>query len=252
VTVTRLHEPTNPTANLTTISTRRILDLVIAGTSLVLLGPIMMLVALAIWVESGRPIFFSQVRLGQMGRHFRMYKFRKFHKGSGAIDRPVTIRNDYRMTRLGGFLARAKLDELPQLWNILKGDMSVVGPRPESLDLADCFVGFYRRVLDHKPGIFGPNQVVFRDEALLYPDTLDPQQFYREVLFPLKANIDLAYFPNRTIPSDIGWIICGVLAVVGLMPARKFQAMSAGIRNGSNSPPPRRESVPESGSKIQQ
>jgi len=252
VTVTRLHEPTNPTTNLTTISTRRILDLVIAGTSLVLLGPIMTLVALAIWVESGRPIFFSQVRLGQMGRHFRMYKFRKFYKGSGAIDCPVTIRNDCRMTRLGGFLARAKLDELPQLWNILKGDMSVVGPRPESLDLADCFVGFYRRVLDHKPGIFGPNQVVFRDEALLYPDPLDPQQFYREVLFPLKASIDLAYFPNRTIPSDIGWIICGVLAVVGLVPARKPQAMLAGIRNGSNSPPPRRGSVPESGSKIQQ
>jgi lipopolysaccharide/colanic/teichoic acid biosynthesis glycosyltransferase len=196
--------------------TRRFLDLIIACTGLVVLGPIMMLVALAIWADSGRPIFFSQVRVGQMGRHFRMYKFRKFHKDCGRVDCPVTIQSDRRMTRLGSVLAKTKLDELPQLWNILKGEMSVVGPRPESLDLEDCFVGFYRRVLDHKPGIFGPNQVFFRDEASLYRDASDPEELYREVLFPLKARIDLAYFSHRTILSDIGWIIFGALAVFGL------------------------------------
>jgi lipopolysaccharide/colanic/teichoic acid biosynthesis glycosyltransferase len=249
MTVAHLCELTRLAANATT---RRLLDLIIACIGLVVLGPIMMLVAIAIWADSGRPIFFSQIRVGQIGRHFRMYKFRKFHKDCGTIDCPVTIKSDRRMTRLGSFLARTKLDELPQLWNILKGDMSMVGPRPESVDLADCFVGFYRRVLDSKPGIFGPNQVFFRDEASLYRDASDPEKLYREVLFPLKARIDLAYFPHRTILSDIGWIIFGVLAVFGLrsMPQTKFNAMLAGIRNNQNRQRPQTQSALETGTKT--
>jgi lipopolysaccharide/colanic/teichoic acid biosynthesis glycosyltransferase len=237
MTIDHLREPTNPAANPTAAWTRRVLDLLIAGTGLVLLAPIMMLVAITTWVDSGRPIFFSQVRVGQSGRHFRMYKFRKFHKECGPRDCPLTTKSDRRMTPLGRFLARTKLDELPQLWNILKGDMSVVGPRPESRDIADCFVGHYRKVLDHKPGIFGPNQVFFRDEASLYPERSHPEKFYREVLFPLKARIDLAYFPYRTTFSDAGWIAFGVLAVFGLrsLPATKFNAMLAGLRNESKS-----------------
>jgi lipopolysaccharide/colanic/teichoic acid biosynthesis glycosyltransferase len=236
MTIAYLQGRTDLAANPTPIWMRRALDLIIAGTGLVLFGPIMMLVALAIWIESGRPIFFSHVRFGQTGRHFRMYKFRKFHKDCGTANCPVTVRNDRRMTPVGRFLAGTKLDELPQLWNIVKGDMSVVGPRPESLDFADCLVGSYRGVLDHKPGIFGPNQVFFRDEASLYSDVSDPKQFYREILFPLKARIDLAYFPHRTIRSDIRWIIFGVLAVFGLRrgPARKFTAILVGMRNGQN------------------
>lgn len=251
MTIADLREPTRLTATATAAWTQRVLDLLIAGTGLVLLAPIMMLVAITIWVDSGRPIFFSQVRVGQMGRRFRMYKFRKFRKDFGPRDCPLTTKSDRRMTPLGRVLARTKLDELPQLWNILKGDMSVVGPRPESLDLAECFVGFSRRVLDHKPGIFGPNQVFFRDEAALYPDGSDPEKFYREVLFPLKARIDLAYFPYRTILSDVGWIALGVLAVFGLrsLPATKFNAMLAGLRNGSVSPATAAESALEAVSK---
>ena len=252
MTTADLRERTRLAVNATDIGTRRLLDLIIACTGLVILAPIMMLVAIAIWADCGRPIFFSQVRVGQMGRHFRMYKFRKFHKDCDTIDCPVTIKNDRRMTRLGRRLARTKLDELPQLWNVLKGDMSVVGPRPESLDLADCFVGFSRRVLDHKPGIFGPNQVFFRDEASLYRDTSDPEKLYREALFPLKARIDLAYFPQRTILSDIGWIIFGVLAVFGLrsVPATKFNAMLAGMQNNQYCQRPQTKSALETGSKT--
>jgi lipopolysaccharide/colanic/teichoic acid biosynthesis glycosyltransferase len=219
----------NRAAQKTTISARRILDLIIASTGLVLLGLIMMLVCVAIWIDSGRPIFFSQVRLGQSGRQFRIYKFRKFQKESGKAGSGVTIKDDGRLTRLGRFLGRTKLDELPQLWNILKGDMTAVGPRPESLVFADCFTRAYLGVLEHKPGIFGPNQFYFRDEGSLYPDASDSERFYREVLFPLKASIDLAYFPRRTIPADIGWIIRGVLVVFGLHPfPAKFNAMLTG------------------------
>jgi lipopolysaccharide/colanic/teichoic acid biosynthesis glycosyltransferase len=231
MTLLQVHVPASPgayeNAGATAPWARRVMDLALAGTGLLVLSPIMALVGLAIWVESGRPIFFSQVRLGKGGRHFRIYKFRKFHKDNGAAGRAVTVKGDCRMTRLGRILERTKLDELPQLWNIFKGDMSVVGPRPESLDLVDCFTGPYVKVLDHKPGIFGPNQVLFRDEAELYPDRFDPEQFYRDILFPLKASIDIACFHYRTVLSDIRWIIRGVLAVFGLgsLPRELFYAV---------------------------
>jgi len=211
-----------------TLSARRALDIVMASVGLLVLCPCMVLIALAIWLESGRPILFSQIRLGQSGQHFRIYKFRKFHRECGA-GCGVTVSHDARFTGLGRFLGATKLDELPQLWNILRGDMSTVGPRPESLSLADCFTRDYRRVLEHKPGIFGPNQFYFRDEGSLYPEACDPEQFYREVLFPLKAEIDLAYFPHRTLGADIGWIIRGVLVVFGYHPVpAKFNAILAG------------------------
>lgn len=212
-----------------TVSAWRALDLLVACAALAVLGPIMVLVALAIWIDSGLPILFSQIRLGRSARHFRMYKFRKFHKDSGSTGPGVTVKGDPRLTRLGSFLEKTKLDELPQLWNILKGDMSIVGPRPESLRFADCFTRRYFGVLDYKPGIFGPNQFFFRHEGSLYPDGCDPERFYREVLFPLKAEIDLAYFGSRTIAADIGWIIRSVLVVFGLRPPPpKFSAVIAG------------------------
>ena len=193
----------------------RILDLIITTTALALFFPIMLVVALAIWMDSGWPVFFSQIRLGRGGRHFRIYKFRKFHKDCGDDGCALTVKNDVRMTRAGRLLRKTKFDELPQLWNILKGDMAIIGPRPESLEFADCFTGTYLRVLDYKPGIFGPNQVLFVEEDALYPQSSDPEVFYRDVLFPLKARIDLAYFPYRTFFSDIGWILRGVLAAFG-------------------------------------
>jgi lipopolysaccharide/colanic/teichoic acid biosynthesis glycosyltransferase len=199
----------------TRVSASRLLDLIIATTALAIFSPIMILAALAIWFDSGRPIFFSQVRLGRQGRRFRIYKFRKFCNESAAAGSPLTMKNDARMTRPGRLLRKMKFDELPQLWNVLKGDMSIVGPRPESLDFADCFTGAYLRVLNYLPGIFGPSQVFFRNEDSFFPDDSDPARFYRDVLFPLKANIDLAYFPHRTIFSDIGWTMRGVLAVFG-------------------------------------
>lgn len=247
MTLAQARGPRNLAAHRKTVSAWRIMDPIIASAGLVLLGPIMMLVGLAIWIDSGRPIFFSQVRLGQSGRPFRIHKFRKFHKESGTAGCGVTIKDDGRLTRLGNFLERTKLDELPQLWNILKGDMSAVGPRPESLDFADCFTRSYLRVLEHKPGIFGPNQFYFRDEGSLYPHECDREIFYREVLFPLKADIDLAYFAHRTIAADIGWIICGVLAIFGVrrLPA-KFNAMLAGWLDQQDQQQPYTEFIPKS------
>jgi lipopolysaccharide/colanic/teichoic acid biosynthesis glycosyltransferase len=130
------------------------------------------------------------------------------------------------MTPLGRVLGETKLDELPQLWNVLKGDMSIIGPRPESLEFADCFADAYRSVLNHKPGIFGPSQAFFRDECLLFPAGGDPTHFYRNVLFPLKARFDLSYYPTRTIKSDLVWLVRAVLAVVGRQPSAALPGAS--------------------------
>jgi lipopolysaccharide/colanic/teichoic acid biosynthesis glycosyltransferase len=196
------------------VTSARLLDVVLAAAALLFLTPLIILVGAAIFVEGGRPIFFSQIRLGQGGRLFRLYKFRKFHERGPVGGNALTVENDPRLTRVGWFLERTKLDELPQFWNILRGELSVVGPRPETPNFKDCFADGYRAVLDHKPGLFGPAQAVFRNEGALHRGS-DLEAFYRAVLFPGKARIDLAYYPTRTVMRDIGWIVACILAVLG-------------------------------------
>ena len=189
---------------------RRTLDILCAGAAACALAPVTLFVALAIWIESGRPILFSQLRLGQYGRPFRMYKFRKFRPDCGEQGCPLTLVGDNRLTAVGRFLAASKLDEVPQLWNVLRGDMSIVGPRPESLAFTDCFRNGFEKIHEHKPGLFGPCQVMFQHESKLYPSGVAAAEFYRQVVFPTKAKIDLAYFSRRTLLSDLGWILRAV------------------------------------------
>jgi UDP-N-acetyl-D-glucosamine dehydrogenase len=209
--------PDLPPIDATTIdaAVKRVLDLVLAFCGLIFLSPLLVLIASAIYLDSGMPLIFRQIRLGQGGRHFYIYKFRKFRQKDGNVGLAVTLGNDSRLTRVGRVLMRTKLDELPQLWNVLRADMSMVGPRPEVLDFADCFKDEYRKVLDVKPGIFGPNQVFFRNESVLFEQSRDPCRLYREVLFPLKARVDIAYFSDRNVFRDIVWVLRGVLAVFG-------------------------------------
>src|SRR3954447_18611185 len=138
---------------------RRLLDILFAVTAASVLMPVLLVTAFAIWIEGGSPILFSQLRLGQNGRPFRIYKFRKFKVTCDGRGFPLTMDGDGRLTPVGRILAVTKLDELPQLWNVIRGDMSLVGPRPESLDFADCFRSGFERLLDYKPGLFGPCQV---------------------------------------------------------------------------------------------
>jgi lipopolysaccharide/colanic/teichoic acid biosynthesis glycosyltransferase len=195
---------------------RRVLDIVCSGAAMLVLAPVVAVATLAIWIEGGRPILFSQLRLGLNGRPFRMYKFRKFSADCDDRGCPLTMQDDGRLTKVGRVLAASKLDELPQLWNVLRGDMSLVGPRPESLVFADCFRNGFERIHEHKPGLFGPCQVLFRDESQLYPGGVAAVDFYRHVLFPAKAKIDLAYFSRRTVVSDFGWVLrAGWMIVAG-------------------------------------
>ncbi|BCG90359.1 sugar transferase [Mesorhizobium sp. 113-3-9] len=198
---------------------RRSIDLAVAGAASVILAPLMLLIAVALLVEGGRSVLFVQTRMGAGGQPFRMYKFRKFRVDCSSQGLALTMVGDSRMTTIGRFLAATKLDELPQLWNVLKGEMAIVGPRPESLAFADCFHGGLEAVLRYKPGLLGPTQVLFRHEARLFPQSVDPILFYREVMFPAKARLDLSYYPQRTIGSDIMWMARGFLAVVGWVPS---------------------------------
>jgi lipopolysaccharide/colanic/teichoic acid biosynthesis glycosyltransferase len=178
---------------------RRTIDLVVAGAAAVMFAPLMLAIAVALLLEGGRPILFVQTRVGAGAQPFRMFKFRKFDVRCGPDGLALTVVGDCRLTTIGRFLAATKFDELPQLWNVLIGDMAIIGPRPESLAFADCFCGDLEAVLQYRPGLLGPTQV----------------------LFPAKARIDLSYYPKRTIGSDIVWIWRGFLAVLGRVPPRK-------------------------------
>jgi lipopolysaccharide/colanic/teichoic acid biosynthesis glycosyltransferase len=143
---------------------KRTFDIVAAATALLLLFPVMLLVVVAIRVETPGPVIFAQQRLGRHGRHFRLFKFRKFADGPAEQGAAVTLHDDARLTRVGRLLQRSKLDELPQFWNVFIGDMSLIGPRPESPRFMDCFRDEYLGVLRYQPGLLGPTQVLFREE----------------------------------------------------------------------------------------
>lgn len=196
---------------------RRAFDVVCAGTALIVFGPLLVAVAVALWFESGRPVLYAQTRVGRRGVPFRMYKFRKFYASCDDSGLPLTLTDDDRLTVIGRILRSTKLDELPQLWNVLEGTMSIVGPRPESMAFADCFTGGFEEVLEYKPGIFGPSQVAYRNESVFYSDAGHPADLYRRQLFPAKARIDLAYYPHRTLSKDVLWAVRTVLAVLGLL-----------------------------------
>ncbi len=170
----------------------------------------MLFIAIAIRLDSPGSVIFSQQRLGQHGRRFKMHKFRKFPDNWGSKGPGVTMQGDARMTKVGRFLEKTKLDELPQLWNILRGEMSFVGPRPECERYADLFTGEYSAVLNYRPGIFGPNQITFRNEAEVYPIDQNPETYYRMVLFPKKARADLAFFETANCLDYLKCIIQGL------------------------------------------
>jgi lipopolysaccharide/colanic/teichoic acid biosynthesis glycosyltransferase len=215
---------------------RRLMDVVLAGAALALLSPLMIAISLIIWFESGGPVLFRQTRLGRGGHPFQMLKFRKFSPRAGSDGSALTLDRDPRMTPFGRVLMATKLDELPQLWNVLRGDMAVVGPRPESLPFADCFRDGLERVLDHKPGLFGPCQILFRAESALFTQGADSDEIYRTVLFPSKARIDLAYFQSRTLRSDLELVARGVLAVFSAGSSRRLAEDLAG--SGPDGPVP--------------
>jgi len=193
----------------------RLRDIILAVLGLILSVPLLLLIAASVWIDSPGPVIFRQQRLGKDGKLFTMYKFRKFPHSLVTKGGGLTLGRDPRMTRVGALLERIKFDELPQLWNILVGDMAFVGPRPESLHFQDLFTGRYASLLQFHPGLFGPSQISCRNEHELYPPDVDPDSYYREVIFPRKGDRDLGYMAQATFWSDMLLIIKGVLVSAG-------------------------------------
>lgn len=177
---------------------------------LILLFPVLLVVALLIRIKMpGGPVIFKQERVGRYGRLFIMYKFRSMtvaHSGSS-----VSVKGESRITPLGAKLRKYKLDELPELWNVLIGDMSFVGPRPDVPGYADNLKGDDRRMLLLKPGITGPASLKYRNEEELLAEQEDPQKYNDEVLFPDKVKINIEYLDNWSFWHDIKIIIYTVL-----------------------------------------
>ena len=187
-----------------------IFDRIAALAGLILLSPILLLTWLLIRVKMpDGPAVFAQKRVGKDGKLFTMYKFRSMsvhHSGSS-----VSVAGESRITPLGAKLRRYKMDELPELWNVLVGDMSFVGPRPDVPGYADKLEGDDRRVLQLRPGITGPASLKYRDEEMLLALQANPQEYNDHVIYPDKVRINLYYLDYYSFLADIKMIVATVL-----------------------------------------
>lgn len=195
------------------LAAKRAFDLVVAALGLLVSAPLFLAIAIAIKHDSPGPVFFRQLRVGRKRRPFSMWKFRKMPDDLPEQGPMLTTRNDQRLTRVGYWLERTKLDELPQLLNVLCGEMSVVGPRPEVRKFVDLSSPeLWDQVLSVKPGIFGPNQIRYRNEGDLYPPGCDVEAFYLDHILPGKLEVDARYARDAHWLSDVGLLVRGVLA----------------------------------------
>jgi lipopolysaccharide/colanic/teichoic acid biosynthesis glycosyltransferase len=193
---------------------KRLLDMAGALAGLVLLAPLLAAVWLAVILDSGRPVLFRQRRVGRGGREFTLFKFRSMTTRRGAEDGSFDAGSVARVTRVGGLLRKTKLDELPQLWNVLRGDMSLVGPRPEVRLWVAAYPERWARVLGVRPGITDPASIEFRNEEKLLAAAPDPEAFYRTVVLPRKLDLDEQYVATHSLRGDIVILLKTVRAVL--------------------------------------
>jgi lipopolysaccharide/colanic/teichoic acid biosynthesis glycosyltransferase len=179
---------------------KRSIDVVSAAVALVVLLPLMAVIAVLIVADSRGPVFYRAQRVGLHGRPLPMLKFRKM--AANAAGAPLTLAQDDRFTRVGRWLARTKLDELPQLWHVLRGDMSLVGPRPEAPGFVARFPDEYAVILRVRPGITGYTQLAFVHESAIL-DPADPQGHYIDGLLPQKVALDRLYALHASLRRDI-------------------------------------------------
>lgn len=189
---------------------KNVFDYTASFLGLLLLSPLLGLVALLIRLKMpDGPVIFRQQRVGREGRLFTMYKFRTMTVGHGGST--VSVAGEIRITPLGAKLRKYKLDELPELWNVLKGDMSFVGPRPDVPGYADRLQGADREVLSLKPGITGPASLKYRNEEELLALQDDPQRYNDEVIFPDKVRINREYMRHWSFGLDMKIIVYTLL-----------------------------------------
>lgn len=191
---------------------KRLFDLFASGLGLLVLSPLFALIALLVRLSSPGPIFYRARRVGRGGREFTLYKFRSMVANADRQGPGITAAGDPRVTPIGHVLRRTKLDELPQLWNVLHGDMSLVGPRPEDPRYVALYTPEQRRVLDVRPGITSLASIEYRNEEAILRGPDWEQRYIREVM-PAKLAIDLRYVQQATLLTDLLIILRTLLAL---------------------------------------
>lgn len=205
-----LRVPTRPSRG--TMATKRTMDVIGSAIGLLVLLPVFAFMAVLIKLDSRGPVFFRQERVGRDGRRFRIYKFRSMVVGADRAGTPLTVRADPRITQLGVFLRKSKLDELPQLINVLAGDMSIVGPRPEVPEFMEFYSPSQRAIIvTMRPGITDYAAILFRDESSLLDGQRDPIDFYRRVIMPAKFAYYRRYSREISLLSDLRIIVATIL-----------------------------------------
>lgn len=213
---------------------KRLFDLLAASVLIILSSPLIAAVALAIKVDSRGTVFYRCRRVGFRGQELLMLKFRKMHADAAGL--ALTIGDDARFTRVGRFLSRSKIDEIPQLWNVFRGEMSLIGPRPEDPSFVDLRANDFAAILSVKPGITGLSQLAFAKESeLLDPD--DGVRDYLERFLPQKIALDRFYVSRRTLWFDLeilAWTVAAVLFRRDVAVNRTTGTLTARSPRGSN------------------
>ena len=183
---------------------KRLFDVVVALMALALLTPAFLIIMTIIALDSPGPVFYKARRIGQRGRLFRMYKFRTMRLDADRLGPALTYKDDPRITRVGRLLRKARIDELPQFLNVLKGDMSIVGPRPEAPEYVQIEQFIWQQVLSVRPGICGLAQLAFAvDEASLLNNRATIDQDYMTQILPAKLRLDLRYIYTQSLLLDL-------------------------------------------------
>ena len=193
---------------------KRIFDVTASGLGLILLSPLFLIMAIWIKADSPGPVFYRQTRVGRGNRDFRLFKFRSMKVGADKKGLITVGGRDPRVTRSGYYIRKYKLDELPQLINVFKGDMSLVGPRPEVRKYVDLYTPEQLHVLDVRPGITDLASIRYRNENELLAQACDPEQYYREVVMQDKLRINSEYIADRSFFKDIKIIFLTFKAIV--------------------------------------
>ncbi|MFN4122985.1 MAG: sugar transferase [Flavobacteriales bacterium] len=186
---------------------KRIFDLIVSIAGLLILSPLLLLIALWIVVDSRGGVFYRQIRVGKNGKDFKIFKFRTMHLNADKLGLLTVGGRDSRITRAGHVLRKYKLDELPQLLNVLNGTMSLVGPRPEVRKYVNMYDAEQHKVLSVKPGITDWASIVFRNENELLAKAANPEQFYIKEVMPEKLKLNLTYIENNNLLTDLRIIL---------------------------------------------
>jgi lipopolysaccharide/colanic/teichoic acid biosynthesis glycosyltransferase len=203
---------------------RRSLDLVVSAALLLLSSPVLALIAVLVKATSRGPVIFRQVRVGAGAKPFVMYKFRSMTVQSSGPH--VTPRDDGRVTRVGRLIRRTSLDELPQLLNVLRGDMTLVGPRPETSELAARYPESCRWIFEQTPGMTGPCQIRLRDRDVIREDVADVESYYLDVLVPQRVSMDATYCDAPTLRATFRVLMETAAYVLGRKPRRLIVDMA--------------------------